>query len=508
MKRETLLMPELGVNGQSNPDRVEPKPFDLEKYLSDKKQSLKTSMSGAQDRMSRFLILCHRAYQYINDEWNGESTKTRSDILLTRQKRAILGFPEEVNYFKDKIIEFLKANRLEEEVFPDCYTSLADGIFHENWGLSVLAGWMTLTQSSSAKIIGNRVYYLNPQTGKMELQDHRITRERVEQLRKALLLSDRTKRLDDDYSEVYMHSGERVTIYTGDLVLKGQSTLVFRKSVIEALTFEEQARRGTIPYELIPCLKAMAGCGVNVAFIGPIRSGKSTMLLTWQMYERPDLEGVFIQTDPEIRIHEVMPHAPIMNLIADGEELLRLVKKVLRSDADYIVVAEGRDGYAFHVLVDAANKGTNRNKTTVHLSRAEDFAYDIASKLNQIIGGHLDYQIVRVANSFNYIFEMIQLPENKAQKRLSAIYEMRSDPMSHEITYHKICAYDRKSEGWTFHYTLGERVKEIGAQENPEALEAFSASLESLAQDYPMMNPMVLRPLYSGKKEALHVHDS
>lgn len=479
--------------------------FKLDEYLAGIKNKAARSLSGALDAHSRFYILCDRVKTYLDEDWLKEHNKGNTDILLERQKKAILGYASEVNYFKDKIREYLKEHGLEGEAFPAWYEDLVDAIFQQNWGLAGIAPWMKLPDSESAKIIGENIFFMI--NGETELQPQKIPAKRYEQLRKALILSDRTKRLDDNYSEVYMLTGERVTIYNGSLVVEGQQSMVFRKYIVEALTFEEQARRHTIPHELIPALESLVKMGVRIAFIGPVRSGKSTMLLTFQMNEDRKLEGVFIQTDPEIRINELMPDAPIMSLVADGEELVNLSKKVVRSDANYIVVAEGRDGYAFNMIVESGNKGTLRNKTTLHLSDVEDFAYEIANKIVGVYGGNLDYQIVKVAKSFDYIFEMVELPDNRSQRRLKSIHEIRYDHNTHEITYNRICEYDFHTDSWQFYYDVGKRIEEIGDVEDPAALTVFKSTLKALSEKYPMKEKVVLHPVYSPGRAGNKVGD-
>lgn len=469
--------------------------FMLDEYLSGIQNKAVQSLSGALDANSRFYILCDKVKKYLDEDWEKDHNRGNTDVLLDRQKKAILGYVFQVNYFKDKIREYLKINNLEEEAYPSWYENLVDAIFHQNWGLAGIAPWMKMPNSEAAKIIGENIFFLID--GKTELQPQKIPAKRYEQLRKALMLTDSTKRLDDNYSEVYMLTGERVTIYTGNLVAEGQQSMVFRKYIVEALTFEEQARRHTIPKELIPALEALVKMGMRIAFIGPVRSGKSTMLLTFQMRENRKLEGVFIQSDPEIRINELMPDAPIMSLIGDGEELLNMSKKVVRSDANYIVVAEGRDGHAFNMIVESGNKGTRRNKTTLHLSDVEDFAYEIANKIVGVYGGNLDYQIVKVAKSFDYIFEMIELPDNRSQRRLKSIHEIRYDNKSHDITYHRICEYDFKTDSWTFNYDIGSKIIEIGNVEDSAALSVFKSTLKMLSDKYPMKERVVLKPVYS-----------
>ena len=61
-------------------------------------------------------------------------------------------------------------------------------------------------------------------------------------------------------------------------------------------------------------------------FAGTVRSGKTTFLQTWQRYEEADKEGLAISTDPETPWDIIMPEAPLMQLVADGEELETLTK--------------------------------------------------------------------------------------------------------------------------------------------------------------------------------------
>ena len=477
------------------------KEFDLEELLGNSHKNRKKHYSyGALDNNSRFLLLCSKLKKHIDDEWLKEQNNNNTELLMVRHKNAILGKPTEVNYLKDKIRDYLKANKLENEQYPSWYKNLVDAVFHENWGIAGIAQWMDIPDSSSAKIIGDRIYFFI--NGKQVLKEQRISSKRFEQLRQALMLRDETKRLDENYSELYMETGERVTVYTGKRVVEGQSTMVFRKYIVNVLTFEEQARRGTIPSEFIPALEALVKCGVRIAFVGPVRSGKSTMLLTWQSYENQELEGVLIQTDPEIRIHEVMPKAPIIPLIAEGEELFKLASEILKSDADYLVVQEVRDGYTAYIAVEAGNKGTNRLKITAHLSNMEDFCYDMANKIMGVYGGSIDYQMVRVANSFNLLFEMVQLPENRSHKRLKSVSEIEFNNETNEITYHKICEYQKATDSWCFNYNIGKKLKEIAEFENPEAFEVYKNTLKALAEKYPMPEKVV-RPVYSKNRSVI-----
>jgi pilus assembly protein CpaF len=474
------------------------KPFYLDEYIREIKANTEKIVRSeiSSDNHTRFFSLCNDVKKYFNEQWESEQSANgdKTESLLEHQKNAIIGFPTEVSYFKDKILEYLKANNLLAEPFPSCYSSIVDAVFHENWGLTGIAKWLTLEDSSSAKIIGDRIYFLIK--GRPVLQEQRISYERFEQLRKALLLKTPKERLNKDHYEVYLLTGERITIYTGDRVYDNQASMVFRKYIVKNLTFEEQAKRHTIPYEAIPMFKAMVAVGYNVIMTGPVRTGKTTFLTTWQNYEIPHLEGVAVQTDPEVPFHKYFPNMPIIQLIADGDDLMQISKDVLRSDADYLVMPEGRDGYSFNLIVELTNKGTRRCKTTMHLTFVEDICYDIANKIMSVYGGNLDYHIAKVAKSFNYVFHFIQL-KDRSQKRLESVYEIRYDRQTHKITMHCICKYNYQDDNWSFSYAMGEDKKAIAIQEDFESFKILDFELKRLSELYPLAEDNVIVPLYS-----------
>lgn len=474
-------------------------PFYLDIYLNDLRHKSFEKvhlLNSSMDKTVRFQNLCDAVKSYLQKEWDNEQGNNgdNTDLILQRKKKAIIGYAPEVNYFKDKIREYLTANNAMGEWKPAWYNNLIDAIFHEVWGLAGIAPWMDMPDSSSAKIIGNRIYFLI--NGKEVLQKQKISYARLEQLRKALMLNTPNKRLSEAYTEVYMQSGERISIFHGERVKEGQPSIVFRKYIVDKFTFEEQAKRGTIPLEMIPMLKAMVNIGFNVAFVGPVRTGKTTFLTTWQSYENPDLEGVLVETDPEIPMHKILPSAPIMQLIADGSDLLAIKKELVRSDADYIILGEARDGYALDLAVELPNKGTMRSKFCYHLRFVEDFCYDVANKIISVYGGNLDYTIVKVAKSYSYLFQFIQLSD-KSKKRLKGIFEVRYDNNEHVISYHQICRYDYDTDSWTFKYDIGEDKKLISLEENKGAYKIFDSELKKLSGSYPMLGDSVVYPVYS-----------
>ncbi|MGI6732832.1 MAG: hypothetical protein ACOX4J_01470 [Anaerovoracaceae bacterium] len=429
-----------------------------------------------------FAKLCEAIKDDFIKEWDRDGEDAQATLEL--QKKAIIGYAKEVAFFKEKINARLKEYNADTTLCPPWYESAVDGIYHENWGLAGIAEWFSepYRQSSSAKIIGDRIYFM--QDGRMKLMPQTIDKHRREQLVRAFLLLTPEERLDKNFHEIYLLDGTRVTIFGGQMTKQDQDVIVFRRYVVPNYTFEEQAKRGTIPLDAIDLFKAMVDFGPNMVVVGQVRSSKTTFLSTWQSYEDPTLEGVMVETDPEIPLHRMMPNAPIVQLIADNEDLRRISKNLLRSDADYFILAEARDGNALETALKVAAKGTRRMKLTFHCRDPLDFPYDVAWEIVKATGGDLETTAQKVAASFDYVFHFVQL-SNKSQKRLRGIYELSLDRKTGEIKMVRICAYDYRSDSWRWKYHIGKAKQESAEEENREAFRRFSKQLELLATRYP-----------------------
>ncbi|QHI73182.1 P-loop NTPase family protein [Aminipila terrae] len=197
----------------------------------------------------------------------------------------------------------------------------------------------------------------------------------------------------------------------------------------------------------------MVKLGYSVAVTGAMKSGKTSFLATLQSYEDESLEGVMLETDPEISLHKLIPKAPIVQVLAKDEKLKTITKHLLRSDADYLIMAEARDGTALDTVLRIASKGTRRLKLTFHERNPMNFPYDVAAEIILSMGGDMELIARRAAESFDYIFHFVQL-KDKGQKRLKGIYEMFVDKETGKIMITQICAYDYKADDWRWRYKI------------------------------------------------------
>lgn len=475
----------------------ESKLFYLDEYLDAKREAINIKDQAYVNKLDRFLKLCNEIENEFDKDWEIEQGKGNeaSDLLLEYQKKAIIGYQKEVNFFKTRIKEYLKNNNLMNEYYPSWYDNLINAIFEEIWGVAGIYKWKTIKESSSAKIIGERIYYLID--GKMQLQPQKISYKRYKRLVTSLLLRTPQIRLNAmNYAEVYMLDGTRITIYSDNDNFTKEPTIVFRKYIVQDFNFEEQANRKTIDKAFVKGIKELAATGFNVNIIGPVRTGKTTLLQTWQKYEDETLEGVTIETDPEIPFNVLMPNAPIMQIVADGDKLKNIIKELMRSDADYFILAEARDATALYIQMMVTAKGTRRVKSTYHSSDPIDFCYDAASEIVREFGGDIFTTAIKVAKGYHYLIELCQL-KDKSQKRLKGIYELRYDPINIEITIHQIVKYDFDKDDWTYKYDIGTDKEEIALQEGYEHFKVFKKELKRLAEEKPMQGPNVFKPSFT-----------
>lgn len=433
----------------------------------------------------------------LDVRWKGLDDVTKME-MLEREKAAILGSRTQMEFYKGEIDAIILQQNLQNTMPPPWYKSLTDGVFSELYGLAGLSPWVydeteEYKNSSSAKLIGDRLYCLID--GKSVLQPQRIGAERRRQLRRALLMSRPRERMEQGFHELYLANGIRVTIYSGERTKPNQDIMVFRKYLLKSLNFEMLAELGTIPLEACGLFKAMVAVGFNVLFAGTVRSGKTTFLQVWQSYEEPDKEGLAISTDPETPWDELMPQVPIMQLVADGEDLDIISKSLLRGDNDYVILEEMRDARSFRLAMEIAGVGAGRCKATVHSADIPNLPYKLASKIRSAYGGDEQSLILQVFCSFHYIFEFAQEETNCAEKKLKAIYELCYDVETDCVSMHNICLHDGRTGAWRWDFHIGKDKERLLALWHEEA-EIMRKELRKLSERYPMTAEKVIYPRY------------
>ena len=447
---------------------------------------------------SDFFDLCKAVEAAFEREWRNAQDWEREE-RLQKEKKAIMGYTEEMEAYKEEIKRILDHIRPERHIsLPPWYNSLEEGIFAELYGLAGLTLWAydqkpEYMESQSAKLIGERLYCLI--NGKSVLQPQKISRERREQLKRAILLATPNERIEKGFHETYLHNGIRISIFSGEKTKANQEVMVFRKYVLKELTFEKMAELGTIPADSVELFKTMVKIGYNVLFSGQVRAGKTAFMQCWQRYEDDSLEGLAIATDPETLWHKLMPKAPIMQIVADGKDLQAVSKALLRGDNDYVLLEEMRDAYAYKLALDITSTGTTRSKATIHSGDGIDIPFRMASAIADQFGDDYKGTLMQIFRNWHYIFEFYQEQGNRGQKRLKAIKELRYDAKTDKVSIHTICIYDKEDNKWKWKWDIGEDKEAIGMLQ-PKEFKKMKNTIKFLEQRNPIMENTVIYPRY------------
>ena len=455
-------------------------------------------MAEKTEKETAFQDACRYVQSIMEKRWRAADDAEKA-LILEREKRAIMGYEEEIAGYKAVISRILEDAELANIAVPDWYRSAEDGIFAELYGLAGLSPWVydeteAYRRSSSAKLIGERLYCLID--GVSVLQPQKISRQRREQLRRALLLSAPLERVEKGFHELYLQNGIRLTIYAGERTKPDQDVMVFRKYLLQELSFHRLAELGTIPTEAIPLFRSMIRIGFNILIGGPVRSGKTTFLQIWQKEEDPRLEGLAVSTDPETPWHVLMPSAPIMQIVADGEQELELLtKSLLRGDNDYALLEEMRDAAAYRLALEITSIGTQRCKCTVHTQDPVGLPYRMAASLHSKYGSDEQNTILQIFKNFHYIFIFAQDEQDRSRKKLRSISEYCYEAKSGRVCVHKLCQYDAERGCWNWNAHFGDDKKETGLLW-PEEVQRMKSVLKELAQRNPLMEKTTIYPRY------------
>ena len=466
-------------------------------------QNVKQILPGDEEGMKRFTGVCEKVKVYFDQEFNkmpDAMKKQETDL----EKNAIIGYRQDIRKIKGKIQDTLGKLNLLNEAYPFYYQSLDDAIFSELYGWSGLTPWANdyteeYRNSSSAKIIGDKLYCLID--GKAVLQPQTFPRKRREQLKRALLTAYPKERIEGGHNEVYLlredGSHIRTTIMGGDFTYPDQDVLVFRKYIMSEqneLSFETLASYGTFPYEAIPLFKDMIKIGVNMYAVGPVRSGKTTFLQVWQHYEDPSLEGTTVSSDEETD-YSGITDGPLVQIIADDKKLDQVEKSLKRLDSNYIIMSEVRSPAEYKFYLGITNMGTRRCKCTIHDENAINIPYKMATEIVTEYGGNQDATIAQFYSNIDYVFEMFEVPENRARKKLKGIVELRYDPVTDRCSAHRICRYVSDKDKWEWKYDIGDSIRNMAiGQEN--VLQHMEGILKTLESDSPLTEESVIYPAY------------
>lgn len=217
------------------------------------------------------------------------------------------------------------------------------------------------------------------------------------------------------------------------------TTITIRKYAPSMLTFPDFEEFGTMTPEMSEFLRLVGRADTRVACVGPVSSGKTTLLnaIAWEV--DPTLRLLLIQNPTEIMIYDRSPesganyrntlHWEAQDLSAEAQSdpttptMANMIAHVLRNTPDVVIPGEVRTAAEFE-QVDRVLKTGHRVLTTLH---AYDGADAIARMSTELAtnGGSINDFATSLANSIDLVVSCRKLGDGA--RKVMAVEELTGE---------------------------------------------------------------------------------
>lgn len=386
-------------------------------------------------RRKSFKEICHKVREQLNDiiidgtvdhnkEKNGELDEqfSNENVWLERQHQAVIGDAQAMSYFITKINEVLQKENITTNDFPKFYDSLAEAIFHEVWGVSILHKWDKMPFSEAAVIRGTELWLdINGQFKKQNEEFENT--EAVERIKRAFTMRVKDAVINEQTPELEIEreDGSRITMIQKPRAK--ENYIMFRRFVVKNMSLEEQANLGTIPGDDIPLFRALARVMTNTIFAGRVRSAKSTFMKSMLRERDPAFVAAVMEKHFELDLSKQFKDRLIFEVQAKEGDLHHAMPRLLRMEHDYIVVGEIRsletEGY-----LQACERGERGAYSTYHLTLVENVVSQITRHiLDEFPNRNFDNELERVARNIDIIVTM-SADRDRRRKRVVGVTEI------------------------------------------------------------------------------------
>lgn len=154
------------------------------------------------------------------------------------------------------------------------------------------------------------------------------------------------------------------------------TTLAMRKHLTKALALEEMVESGVFDEKVLDILKVLVRGRANIAVIGGVGSGKTTLVRSLFGEVNPRARVIVLETDRELYLKKNYPDRNIVEM-EEHPEAGRTLKDMFRTTLRYspiiIIVGEFRGEGEATEAVRACERGHDGSMTTAHFSSAPEF---------------------------------------------------------------------------------------------------------------------------------------
>lgn len=456
-------------------------PFDVYEWMSEynRQEELQQVENFTYQKKKNFQQIC----QIIKHELDTYKS-IEDDEFLERQHKAIIGDDAAVHYFLAEIDRILREKNITSTDFPYYFENLSKAIFHEVWGLSVLAKWDNYPESEACCIRGTQLW-IDIDGVFIRQNEEFESIQRVERIKRAFLIrsAETVINRENPEAELEKEDGSRITMIQAPR--SRENYIMLRRFTVNNYTLEDQASRGTIPYEDIPIYRALSRTMPNIIVAGRVRSAKSTFMKTLIGERQPMYVGACLEKHFELALSKHFPERLFFEIQAKEGDLHSAIPRLLRMEHDYIVIGEIRS-----LEIEAFNISTERGErgalSTYHLTDVEDVVEQLARHtLDEFPTRRFDVEVQRVAKNLDIIITMAS-DRDRRKKRVMSVTEVVFDTKTGSHHTQDLVRFSRISNRYYYSSNISKRLLRLMLEENQEE----TKNLVQLLRERESQNPM------------------
>lgn len=465
-------------------------PFDIEQLLLHEARKVQDEPDVIERRAhTRFMEICETVKSHlsntINIDDNNSGYQTSAE-WLERQHRAVIGDVSAVHYFIEEIQKVLRDRNITFLEFPKFYKNLAEAIFHEIWGLSVLAKWETFPDSEAALIHGTNLWIDFGKGKGFELQQEKFASESVvERVKRAFIhrKEDSVLNRENPEIEIEREDGSRITMIQPPRAR--ENYVMLRRFVVDHFTLEEQAMRDTIPFDDIPIYRAIARTLPNTIVAGRVRSAKSTFMKTLIGERSEKLIGAVLEKHFELALTNHFSDRLFFEIQATDGDLHKAIPRILRMEHDYVIIGEIRS-LEIEAYLQSTERGERGAISTYHLTDVHRVVEQLTRHtLDEFPSRRFEVELERVANAVDIVITMAS-DRDRSKKRVTGVSEIFWDYNTRRYEVHELIKYSSLTNRYYYSDKISRRLLHLMAAENLEETKILIDLLKRRSSEFPM----------------------
>jgi pilus assembly protein CpaF len=463
-------------------------PFDVSVWVSEEtvtKGETKQRVGYSYQKEKQFKDICKIVKEELDRiiDIDADNPSHNSE-WLERQHQAIIGDPTAISYFRAEIEKVLRNRNITSSVYPHFYKSLAEAIFHEIWGLSILAKWENYPESEACCIRGTQLWIdINGKFEKQmeEFEDLNV----VERIKRAFVIrrEDSVINRENPELEVEKEDGSRITMIQPPR--SKENYIMLRRFIVSKFTLQDQADRGTIPYEDIPIYRALARTMPNMIIAGRVRSAKSTFMKTLIGERQEDYVGAVLEKHFELALTKHFPTRLFFEIQAKEGDLHKAIPRLLRMEHDYIVIGEIRS-LEIEAFLISCERGERGALSSYHLTDVDHVVAQLARHtLDEFPTRRFEIEVERIARNLDIVITMAA-DRDRRRKRVLGVTEIIWDTEKRVNSTRDLIRYSPLSGKYYYSSNLSKRLLKLMAEENFEEIKTLLSVLKERERVSPM----------------------